>query len=405
VDRDGAGAPTGEEQAVSIDAQVDVHGSVAPGFEAVADAFAANFRDHGEVGAACAVRVGGEQVVDLWAGVADPASGRAYGADTLQLVFSSTKGIVAAAAHRLAEAGLLDLDAPVAEVWPAFAANGKAAITTRWLLSHRSGVIGIDRVLSLEELVAWDPFIEALEAAEPLWEPDTGHGYHAISFGHLVGEVIRRVSGSDVGTYVREQVAAPVGAEFHIGVADADLGRVAPLLDFPQGSLDAAADPDPTILAILTPGTHTNRAFFIAPVVPTTFNQPMLLQAQVPAANGCTSARSLARIYGGLVSEVDGVRLLSPEQVDDARTLRSEGEDLVMRSGPNRIGSGFFLSDPISPMLGPGSFGHSGLGGSLGCALPEREIGFAYVMNQMSAQVKGDPRSRALLDAVLDCTR
>lgn len=387
---------------MSIDAPIDIHGSVEPGFEPVAEAFAGNFERYGEVGAACAVRVGGEQVVDLWAGIADPAEGRPYEADTLQLVFSSTKGIVATAAHLLAQRGELDLDAPVAEVWPEFAANGKEAITTRWLLSHRSGVIGIDRVLSIEELVAWDPFTHALAAAAPVWEPGTAHGYHALSFGHLVGEVIRRVSGVEVGEFVRQHVAGPVGAEFHIGVFDEDLPRVAPLLDFPVGSL--SDDPDPTITAILTPGTPTNRAFMIAPVFPTTFNQRELLQAQLPAANGCTSARSLARIYGGLVSEVDGVRLLSPEQVDDARALQSEGDDLVMRSGPNRIGSGFFLSDPITPMLGDGSFGHSGLGGSLGCALPEREIGFAYVMNQMSAQVKGDPRSRALLDAVLACT-
>lgn len=387
---------------MTVGAAVDVQGSVAPGFEPVAEAFAANFALHGEVGAACAVRVGGEQVVDLWAGTADPADGRPYEADTLQLVFSSTKGVVAAAAHLLAQRGELDLDAPVAEVWPEFAENGKEAITVRWLLSHRSGVIGIDRVLSIDELVAWDPFTHALAAAAPLWEPGTAHGYHALSFGHLVGEVIRRVSGTDVGTFVREQVAGPVGAEFHIGVSDDDLPRVAPLLDFPPPV--PGAELDPTIAAILTPGTPTNRAFMIAPVVPTTFNQPDLLRAQLPAANGCTSARSLARIYGGLVSSVDGVRLLSRAQVDDARAVQSEGDDLVMRSGPNRIGSGFFLSDPISPMLGEGSFGHSGLGGSLGCALPEREIGFAYVMNQMSAQVKGDPRSRALLDAVLACT-
>ena len=387
---------------MAIDAPVEIHGSVAAGFEPVADAFAANFARHAEVGAACAVRVGGEQVVDLWAGVADPATGRAYEADTLQLVFSSTKGIVSTAAHLLAQRGELDLDAPVADVWPEFAANGKEAITVRWLLGHRSGVIGIDRVLSIDELLAWDPFIEALAAAPPLWEPGTAHGYHAISFGHLVGEVIQRVTGTDIGTFVREEVAAPVGAEFHIGIGEADLPRVAPLLDFAPGSI--GEEPDPTIAAIFTPGSHTNRAFMIAPVLPTTFNQAEVLRARIPAANGCTSARSLARIYGALVSEVDGVRLLSRAQVDDARAVQSEGEDLVMRSGPTRLGSGFFLSDPGDPMLGEGSFGHAGLGGSLGCALPEREIGFAYVMNQMSAQVKGDPRSRGLLDAVLACT-
>ncbi|HWJ97599.1 MAG TPA: serine hydrolase domain-containing protein, partial [Acidimicrobiales bacterium] len=214
---------------MSVDA-VEVHGTVAPGFERVAEAFASNFVEHGEVGAACAVRVGGEEVVDIWAGIADPATGRPYEGDTLQLVFSSTKGIVAAAAHVLIDRGLLDPEAPVARYWPEFAANGKADIPVRWVLGHRSGVIGIDRVLSVEELSSWDPFVEALAAAAPLWEPNTAHGYHALSFGFLVGEIVRRITGTDIGTFVRNEVAGPVGAEFLIGVTDDELPRVAPLI-------------------------------------------------------------------------------------------------------------------------------------------------------------------------------
>ncbi len=380
---------------------IEIHGTVASGFEAVADAFARNFAQHGEVGAACAVRVGGEQVVDLWAGVADPATGRAYEADTLQLVFSCSKGMVATAVHLLAQRGELDLDQPVAAYWPEFAANGKAAITVRDVLGHRSGVVAIDRVLSVDELCAWDPFVEALAAAAPLWEPDTAHGYHVFSFGHILGEIVRRVTGRTIGEVVRDDVAAPVGAEFHIGISDDDLPRVAPLLDFPAGAIDD--NPNPLFEAILTPGSISNRALMVAPVWITSFNQPQLLRAEIPASNGCTSARSLARVYGGLVSEVDGVRLLDPATVDDARAVRSQGADLV-QIAENAIGSGFFLPDPRSVLLGPGSFGHAGLGGSLGAALPERELGFGYVMNQCQAQLKGDPRSRALMDAVLACT-
>ena len=386
---------------MSVDEVVEIHGSVVPGFEAVADAFAQNFAEHGEVGAACAVLVAGEPVVDLWAGTADPATGRPYEADTLQLVFSSTKGIVSIAVHLLAQEGALDLDAPVADYWPEFAANGKQDITIRQVLTHRSGVVGIDRVLSIEEFCAWDPFVEALAAAEPLWAPDEAHGYHAISFGHLLGEVVRRVTGTDIGTFVRTRVAGPVGAEFIIGATDEELDRVAPLLDFPMGAL--ASDPDPTIAAMFTPDTPTSRAFMIAPVLPTSFNDRTLLRAQIPSANGCTSARSLARIYGSLVSEVDGVRLLGPAQIDDARAPRSQGDDLVLIGQSNAIGSGFFLPDRLTPQLGPGSFGHAGLGGSFGSALPEREVGFGYVMNQMSAQIKGDPRTRNLMAAVLAC--
>lgn len=380
--------------------EVEIQGTVAAGFEKVAEVFAANFAERGEVGAACAVRVGGEQVVDLWAGVADPATGRAYEADTLQLVFSSTKGVLAAAAHLLAQRGQLDLDAPVATYWPEFAQAGKADIPVRWLLSHRAGLVGIDEMLTVEQLCAWDPLVDALAAQAPLWEPGTAHGYHAITYGHLVGEVIRRVSGQDVGSFVREHVAGPVGAEFHIGVPDEDLGRVAPLLEF---SLDPTGDLDATILAMITPGTLTNKAFMVAPVLITSFNEPALLQAQVPAANGCTSARSLARIYGSLVAEVDGVRLLEPAQVDDARASQGSGPDQVMLFD-HEFASGYWLPMAISPMLGAGSFGHQGLGGSLGCALPEREIGFGYVMNQCQAHVTGDPRSQGLLEAVLACT-
>ena len=380
---------------------VEVQGTVAPGFERVAEVFASNFVEHGEVGAACAVRVGGEEVVDIWAGVADPATGRPYDGDTLQLVFSSTKGIVATAAHVLIDRGLLDPDEPVARYWPEFAANGKGHIPVRWVLAHRSGVVGIDRVLSVDEFTAWDPFVEALAAAEPLWEPGSAHGYHALSFGFLVGELVRRVTGTDIGTFVREEVAGPVGAEFPIGLDDEELARVAPLLGpVPKPGEAASA----VMVALLTGGTPTNRAFMIAPVLPTSFNQPEILRAQIPSANGCTSARSLARIYGSLVSEVEGVRLISPERVEDLRRVQSQGDDLVLVGDPNAIGSGFFLPDPESRMLGPGSFGHSGMGGSLGTALPEREIGFGYVMNQMSTRIKGDPRTRKLQAAVLACT-
>jgi len=380
----------------------EIHGTVAPGFEKVADAFAANFRERGEVGAACAVRVGGEEVVDLWAGLADPTTGRAYEADTLQLVFSCTKGVVAAGAHLLAQQGRLDLDAPVAQYWPEFAQNGKDAISVRWLLSHQAGLVGIDRQLSVEELCAWDPLVEALAAQKPWWEPGMAHGYHALTFGHLVGEVIRRVTGQTVGDFVREQVAGPVGAEFHIGVPDDALGRVAPLLEFELPA--PTEEPDPMVTAMLTPGSLTNRAFMIAPVWISNFNEPQMLQAQIPGANGCTSARSLARIYGALVSEVDGVRLLDPAQVDDARLEQVSGPDLVMVANPNRLSSGYWLPTELGPMLGDGSFGHEGMGGSLGTALPEREIGFGYVMNQTQLHETADPRSKPLLEAVLACT-
>jgi CubicO group peptidase (beta-lactamase class C family) len=384
---------------------VEIRGTVAAGFEKVADEFEANFTERGDVGAACSVLVGGETVVDLWAGVADPASGRPYEADTLQLVFSSTKGVMAIAAHTLAAQGRLDLDAPVSEYWPEFVGAGglgKEAITVRSVLGHRSGMVGLDRVLSLDEFCTWESVVGALAEAAPVWEPGSAHGYHALTFGFLVGEIIRRITGQLPGEYVQQHVADPVGAEFAIGVDDEQLGRVAPLIEFSPDAL--GADPDPTITAILTPGSPTNRAFLIAPVWITNFNQEPLLRAQIPSANGCTSARSLARIYASTVSTVDGVRLLDAEQVDGLRAEQSAGDDLVLVTAPNRIGAGVFLPDPVQQMIGPNSFGHSGLGGSLGCADVDREIGFGYVMNQCRPEVRGDPRGRALVDAVLACT-
>jgi CubicO group peptidase (beta-lactamase class C family) len=381
---------------------VEINGFVADGFEKVADQFEQNFAEHGEVGAACAVRVRGELVVDLWGGVADPKTGRPYEADTLQLVFSSTKGMVALAAHQLAEQGRLDLDAPVTDYWPEFGANGKAAIPVRWILGHRSGVVGLERVLSKDEFCDWATVIAAIEEAAPVWEPGTAHGYHALTFGHLVGEIVRRVTGEDIGAYVRDHIATPVGAEFAIGVTDEQLGRVAPLLDFP--SLDLGDGIDPTFMAILTPGSPTNRAFMIAPVMPVVFNEEQLLRAQIPSGNGCTSARSLAAIYGATVSEVEGTRLVGPEQVEVMRRTHSSGDDLVLVGDPNHVGCGFFLPDGISQQLGEGSFGHGGLGGSYGAALPEREVGFGYVMNQCLPAVKGDPRCNGLMAAVTACT-
>lgn len=381
---------------------IHVEGTVADGFEGVRDAFARNFEVEGEVGASVAAYHHGELVVDLWGGTADVEGRRPYDPDGLQLVFSSTKGVVAAAAHLLVQRGLLDLDEPVATYWPEFAQAGKGAVPVRWLLGHRAGLVGIDTPLTVDELCAWDPLIDALAAQAPLWEPGTAHGYHALTFGHLVGELIRRVSGQSVGDFVRTEVAGPLGVEFHIGVDEADLDRVVPLIPFDLGA--AGAEPDPLIMAMLTPDTPTHKAFFIAPVLIDSFNQPQLLRAQIPAANGCTNARALARIYASLVSEVDGIRLLAPDTVATAVEIQSSGPDLVLVGQDTNVANGWFLPDDRAPQLGPGSFGHSGLGGSQGCALPERELAFAYTMNKCRAEVRGDPRTLALVRALRAAT-
>src|SRR4051794_24678672 len=207
-----------------------VEGTVEPGFEGVRDAFAKNFEDNGEVGAAFALHVDGKKVVDLWGGTADVHTGRPYTSDSLQLVFSTTKGATAMCASLLAERGLLDVDAPVATYWPEFAANGKESIPVRMLLNHEAGLYTVDKAPAFADTLKWDPIIDALAAQAPLWEPGTAHGYHALTYGWLVGEVVRRIDGRSIGQFFQEEVAAPLGIEFWIGLPKEQHDRVAPLV-------------------------------------------------------------------------------------------------------------------------------------------------------------------------------
>jgi len=208
---------------------VDIRGTVDSGFEKVADAFAANFEEHDEVGAACAVYRDGRSVVDIWGGLADREAGREWAADTIVIAFSCTKGATAVCANRLIEQGDLDPDAPIAQYWPDFAANGKERIPVKWALSHRAGLAAVDGDLTLDDVAAWEPVVAAIAAQPTNWEPGTKHGYHARSYGWIVGEIIRRVSGRSPGTYFAEEVAAPLDLEFYIGLPEALEPRVARL--------------------------------------------------------------------------------------------------------------------------------------------------------------------------------
>ncbi len=389
-----------------------VDGTVAAGFEGVRDAFERNFADHGDVGAGVAVFVDGECVVDLTGGVADPADGSPYDADALQLVFSSTKGVAAICAHLLAQRGQLDVETKVADVWPEFAANGKADATIADVLSHRVGLPVVDERLGLDEVLAITPIVDALAAQAPLWEPGSAHGYHALTYGWLVGEIIRRVDGRPIGQFVAEELSGPLGLDLWIGLPDAEHDRVVPLIAMDPGesSIDLA-DPDIAPLlgdlaaAFLDPESVTNRAlslngaFGLDGDSGMAWNAPAVWQSQIPAANGITNARSLARLYASCVSEVDGVRILADETVERAVMERSEGRDRTLIV-PTRFGLGFFIPSTFSPLMGPASFGHAGAGGSLGLADAERKVGFAYVMNKMSASLSNDPRTTGLIGAV-----
>ena len=383
---------------------VRASGHVELGFETVREAFEANFDERGDVGAAFCLYVEGRPVVDIWGGVADPKSGRPWAEGTLALVYSTTKGVTAICAHLLAERGQLDLDAPVARYWPEFAAAGKETVTVRHLLSHRAGLPTLEPILAPGEALAWEPAVANLAAQAPLWEPGTRHGYHAVTFGWLVGEVIRRVSGRSPGRFLAEEIAGPLGLDLWIGLPEAEEPRVARLLAAgppvpdPEALAAMPADQIERLRAMMAPGSLMQRA--LNPTDPPfSFNRREVHAAELPGANGIATARSLARLYAATVGEVDGRRLLSAGTVAAATVPRSEGPDEVLVR-PTRFGSGFFLPSPFSPLMGPRSFGHAGAGGSLALADPDLQVGFAYVMNQMQQGLAADPRSAALVAAV-----
>jgi CubicO group peptidase (beta-lactamase class C family) len=387
----------------------EIHGEVASGFEPVREAFATNFSRHGDVGAAFSLYVRGEKVVDLWAGVADTTTGREWEEDTLQLVFSTTKGATAICAHLLAQAGALDLEAPVAEYWPEFAAEGKGDIPVRWLLSHRSGLPTVDAHLTPAEVCRWQPIVEALAAQRPYWEPGTAHGYHALTYGWLVGEVVKRVDGRSIGRYFADEVAKPLGLDFFIGLPESEEPRVSRLETAQIGGVPAELDvanlPEEIrklIEAATDPEGLLQRALTVTRPDALDYNTREVHAAEIPAAAGITTARSLARMYAATVGEVDGVRLLDPATVADATAEQSNGPDRVLMV-PTRFGSGFFIPSMFSPLLGPASFGHAGAGGSLGMADTARQIGFGYVMNKMQQNLSGDPRTMTLIAAVNAC--
>ena len=371
----------------------DTHGWTAPGFEGVRDAFDKNFADGAEVGAAFSAYHRGQKVVDVWGGIADQATGRAWEEDTIIPVFSTTKGMTAICANQLAQQGRLDTDAPVATYWPEFAANGKADIPVSYLLSHQAGLAWVDGTMTAEEALSWDPVVEALANQAPAWEPGSQHGYHATTYGWLVGEVIRRVADRSVGTYLAEEVAGPLDLDLWIGLPEAEEHRVAMLISMIPAGIsadDLAGESENPLVqmmqAFLGPDTDI-------------WNSRAMHAAEVPAANGICDARSLARLYAATVGEVDGIRLLTPEQLAKATTQLTEGPNKVLMDMDIQFGLGFMLHAGMIPLGGPKSFGHFGAGGSVGWADPEAELGFGYVMNRMDLGLAGDLRSFTLINA------
>lgn len=375
---------------------VDIAGTVAPGWERVQTAFAANFEERGEVGAALSVYLGGVPVVDVWGGVADPRTGRPWERDTIVGVFSSTKGVTAVGAHLAIERGLLDPAAPVAAYWPEFAANGKEAITVGDVLSHRAGLPLVEGSFTLDEVLAWDPVVEALAAGAPVWEPGTQHGYHMRTFGWLVGELLRRTTGRSPGTFLREEVLVPVDADFWIGLPESEEPRVAALVPPNPSPKAALAGLDDSLL-IGRVFSNPSDLFDYDEM----WNSRALHAAELPSSNGIGSARALARVYASCIGVgVDGRRTLTDGTVKAATTIRSKGPDAVLMV-ETCFGLGFMVGQSFGASNPPNAFGHAGAGGSLAFADPVSGLAFAYVMNDLRFGPSGDPRSEMLVRAAL----
>ncbi|MFI1191792.1 serine hydrolase domain-containing protein [Micromonospora sp. NPDC020750] len=377
-----------------------VSGTVVRGYEPVREAFLANFETRSEIGAALSVYRHGREVVRLWGGVADPTTGRAWREDTLQVVYSTTKSVPAACAHLLAQRGQLDLAAPVAEYWPEFAAAGKGGIPVRWLLSHQAGLPVLDRPIPRAQALTWEPMVAALAAQAPVWEPGTAHGYHSLTFGWLVGEVVRRVSGRSLGTYFADEIGKPLGLDLWVGLPASEAYRVSRLVEQPVEQ-PGTATPEALreVLARYTDPTSLVVRSAAVTDPPLDLSDPETWTAEIPSVNGICTASSLARFYAGLIGEVDGFRILDAATLATATAEQASGVDRVLMV-PTRPALGFGLPLPDQPWWSPTAFGFPGHGGSLGYADPASGIAFGYVMNGLRVTMTPDPRTTGLIEAV-----
>jgi len=387
-----------------------VDGTCKKGFERVAEAFQKNFAEHGEVGASVCLTVGGDTVVDLWGGVADPKTGRPWARDTVGIVFSCTKGATALCAHLLASRGKLDIDAPVTELWAEFGQRGKEHVTTRMMLDHSSAVPALREKVKDDGPYDWSYMTERLAAEEPFWTPGTRNGYHGFTFGWTVGEMVRRASGKSLGAFFQDEIAQPLGLDFWIGLPEAIEPRVAPILPYAY-KREQSVTP---FLRDLGDRQSTAALFYfnVGAWRIGGANTRAGHAAEIGAANGITNARGLAGMYAPLA--IGGGKLV------DARTLTRMGEVSMathddatlriptrfalgfMKSMDNRrrsLGAEIFGPDIDSVILGSAAFGHVGAGGSLGFADPAAGLSFGYTMNQMGPGLLMNERGQSLVDA------
>jgi CubicO group peptidase (beta-lactamase class C family) len=370
---------------------VDIHGRCDSRFAKVRDAFEKNFREHGDIGASVAVSLEGEMVVDLWGGFRDEARSKPWEENTIVNVYSSTKTMAALCMLLLADRGEVDLYAPVIRYWPEFGQNGKEKVEVRHFLSHSAGLSGMDEVFSTEAFYHWDSVVEALARQRPWWEPGTRSGYHAITQGHLIGEVVRRVSGQSIGAFFRDQVASPLNADFHIGTSESEFDRIGELIPPPvQPAAQVATD---SIAA---------RTFANPRVDAAESRTRGWRMAEIPAANGHGNARSIVRAQTAMANGgiAFGKRLMSEAGTRRIFDKQLNSEDLVL-GVPILFGMGYGISTPDFPMgPNPHVAFWGGWGGSTVVVDQDARVCVSYVMNRMESGLMGDPRGFGITQAV-----
>jgi len=359
----------------------EIHGTCDPRFESVRNAFEENFTSGADTGASFAATINGELVVDLWGGFADEAGTKPWQRDSIINVYSTTKTMCALTALLCADRGLIDFAAPVAKYWPEFAQNGKERVTVAHLMSHTAGLSGFDEPVKTEELYDWDGICDRLARQAPWWEPGTRSGYHAITQGYLVGEVVRRVSGKSLGTLFRDEIAGPLGADFHIGLPPEHDARVADLIA-----------PEKSLGAVSSQGEIAKRTFAS---VNLTAHEPKTTawrRAEIPAAGGIGNARSVALVQSILVNGgvAKGIRFLSEAGARRAMEIQIDNEDMVLGI-PVRFGLGYGRPSAVAPFP-PNTAFWGGWGGSLIVLDYDAKMTFSYVMNRMNSTTTGDER-------------
>jgi len=374
----------------------DISGRCDERFEAVRTALGDNVESGAELGASIVVDLDGDVAVDVWGGFSDEDRAVPWSRDTITNVWSTTKTITSLAALMLVDRGELDLDLPVARYWPEFAANGKQDVLVRHLLSHTSGVSGLEQPAAPEDLYDWEKSTARFASQAPWWEPGTASGYHALNFGHLIGEVLRRVTGSTLKQFVADEIAGPLGADFQIGAAESDWGRIAnvvppPPLPFDFAAMDPASVPVKTLTGPFVEATVANTEGW--------------RRADIGAANGHGNARSVARIMSAISrgGEVHGVRLLGPDTIERIFIEQANGIDLVL-GVPLRFGIGYGLPqlDTLPYLPDEKICFWGGWGGSVILMDPGRRLTVAYMMNKMGPGIIGSDRAEQYVRAIYD---